>query len=225
MPPRDPPNRFRSAAGDLTQPPTRRNIPRITQIRPHNPVTQAKPAVPDGGCPSRRAPDGYRHGSTPGDVAQGKQGNRRPQMSYDPTGPYGPDPNYQQQPWQQPTEPQYGVPSPGPSYPPPQQQPGYPTSGAAGSPTSGAAGYPTSGGGAPPPPGYPQTGYLPTPPQGPKKNTALIITLVAVNAVGLCGGGHAVTALLGSRNKPDPRPTTRGATPPTPGTTPSPPNP
>ncbi len=111
-------------------------------------------------------------------------------MSYDPTGPYGPDPNYQQQPWQQPTEPQYGVPSPGPSYPPPQQQPGYPT--------SGAAGYPTSGGGAPPPPGYPQTGYLPTP---------------------LCGGGIAVTAIVVSRNKPDASPITGGPTPTTGGTT------
>ncbi|OLB65821.1 MAG: hypothetical protein AUI10_05075, partial [Actinobacteria bacterium 13_2_20CM_2_72_6] len=106
---------------------------------------------------------------------------------------------------------QYGVPSPGPSYPPPQQQPGYPT--------SGAAGYPTSGGGAPPPPGYPQTGYLPTPPQGPKKNTALIITLVAVIAVVLCGGGIAVTAIVVSRNKPDASPTTGGPTPTTGGTT------
>jgi hypothetical protein len=129
-------------------------------------------------------------------------------MSYDPTGPYGPDPNYQQ-PWQQPTEPQYGVPGPGPSYPPPQQQPSYPTS-APGYPTSGA-GYPTSGGGAPPP-GYPQTGYVPTPPQGPKKNTTLIITLVAVIAVVLCGGGIAVTAIVVSRNKPAASPTT-GSTP------------
>jgi hypothetical protein len=122
-------------------------------------------------------------------------------MSYDPTGPYAPDPNYQQQPWQQPTEPQYGVPSPGPSYPPPppQPQPGYPTSG---------AGYPTSGG---PPPGYPQTGYMPTPPQGPKKNTALIITLVAVIAVVLCGGGVAVAAILASKsNKPSASSTTGG---------------
>jgi hypothetical protein len=124
-------------------------------------------------------------------------------MSYDPTGPYAPDPNYQQQqPWQQPTEPQYGVPSPGPSYPPPPPQPGYPT--------SGGAGYPTSGG--PPPPGYPQTGYMPTPPQGPKKNTALIITLVAVIAVVLCGGGIAVAAILVNKsNKPSANSTTAGA--------------
>jgi hypothetical protein len=135
-------------------------------------------------------------------------------MSYDPTGPYGPDPNYQQ-PWQQPTEPQYGVPSPGPNYPPPPQ-PGYPTSGAA-YPTSGP-GYPTSGGGAPPPPGYPQTGYVPTPPQGPKKNTALIITLVAVIAVVLCGGGIAVTAIVVSRDKPNTG-ATAGSTPTTGGGT------
>jgi hypothetical protein len=127
-------------------------------------------------------------------------------MSYDPTGPYGPDPNYQQ-PWQQPTEPQYGMPSPGPSYPP-QPQPGYPTSG---------AGYPTSGGGAPPP-GYPQPGYLPTPPQGPKKSTGLIITLIVVIAVVLCGGGIAVTAIVVNRSKPSatsttaPAPTTAGTT-------------
>jgi hypothetical protein len=127
-------------------------------------------------------------------------------MSYDPTGPYGPDPNYQQ-PWQQPTEPQYGVPSPGPSYPPPPQ-PGYPTSG---------AGYPTSGGGAPPP-GYPQTGYVPGPPQGPKRNTALIITLIAVIAVVLCGGGIAVTAIVVNRSKPAAN-TTTGPTPTTGGTT------
>src|SRR2546423_13225288 len=80
------------------------------------------------------------------------------QMSYDPTGPYAPDPNYQQQAWQQPTEPQHGGPSPGPSYPPPPPQPGYPTSGR-GDPPSGA-----------PPAGHPQTGDLPAPPAGPEQN-------------------------------------------------------
>jgi hypothetical protein len=127
-------------------------------------------------------------------------------MSYDPTGPYGPDPNYQQQ-WQQPAEPPYGAPTSGPSYPPPPQQPGYPTSG---------GGYPTSGGSGYPPPGYPPTGYVPGQPQGPgqppgpKRNTALIITLVAVIIVVLCGGGIAVTAIVVNRNKPTASPTTPG---------------
>ncbi len=58
-------------------------------------------------------------------------------MSYDPTGPYRPEPSYE--PWQQPAEPTYGVPSRGPSYPPPPPA------------------YPTSGGGYPPS-GYPQPG-------------------------------------------------------------------
>ncbi|OLB77429.1 MAG: hypothetical protein AUI14_15905 [Actinobacteria bacterium 13_2_20CM_2_71_6] len=122
-------------------------------------------------------------------------------MSYDPTGPYRPEPSYQ--PWQQPAEPQYGTPNPGPGYPPPPP-PAYPTSG---------GGYPA--------PGYPQPGYAPAPPPPPKKgNTGLIITLVAVILVVLCGGGIAVTAILVNKNnKPAadrttgaPGPTTNGPT-------------
>jgi len=101
-------------------------------------------------------------------------------MSYDPTGPYRPEPG--NGPWQQPAEPTYGVPSPGPSYPPP--------------PT-----YPTSGGGYPPPQ-YPQPGYPPAPPPPPKRNTALIVTLIVVIVLVICGGGITVTAIAVSRTKP-----------------------
>jgi hypothetical protein len=140
-------------------------------------------------------------------------------MSYDPTGPYAPDPNYQQQ-WQQPAEPQYGAPSPGPTYPP--QQPGYPTSGPGypasgpGYPTSGP-GYPTSGGGYPGQ-SYPgQPGYPTAPPPGPKRNTALIVTLIGIIAVVLIGGTVVVGIMISNRGKPVANPTT--ATTPTGATT------
>jgi hypothetical protein len=91
-------------------------------------------------------------------------------MSYDPTGPYRPDSSYE--PWQQPPDQQYGVSSPAPGYPPPA--------------------YPTSGGGYPPP-AYPQPGYPQAPP--PKRNTALIVTLIAVIVAVICIGGVVVTVI------------------------------
>src|SRR5262245_25562272 len=97
-------------------------------------------------------------------------------MSYEPTGPYPPDQNYQ---WQQPPPPSY--------------------------PVSAAPGYPTSGGGyapaSPPPPPPPQYGGYQQPP--PKKNyTGLIIALIAGIVVIGCGGTVAVLAIVGSKPSP-----------------------
>jgi Domain of unknown function (DUF4352) len=118
-------------------------------------------------------------------------------MTYDPTGPYPPDQNYQWQP-----------PAPQPGYPPPgtptSGTPGYPISGTPGYPTSGAPGYPTSGGAGYPPPGY---GYPPQQ-QPPKRSyTGLIIALIVGIVVVGCGGTVAVLAIVGS--KPSPHPTSQ----------------
>jgi hypothetical protein len=105
-------------------------------------------------------------------------------MSYEPSGPYPPDQNYQ---WQQPPPPSY--------------------------PVSAAPGYPTSGGGYPPasPPAPPPYGYQQQPPLPPKKSyTGLIIALIVGIVVIGCGGTVAVLAIVGSKPSTHSTTSTRG---------------
>jgi flagellar basal body-associated protein FliL len=128
-------------------------------------------------------------------------------MTYDPpSGPFGPDPTYQQ--WQRPAQPGYGQ-STQPQYgqPPAPQfgQPAQPYSAPPVDQPYSAPPVPSPGPSYPPPafptsgPGYPQPGY-PVAPQPPRNgNTGLIIALVVVILVVICGGGIAVFAVAASK--------------------------